>query len=69
MNETNQNKILIPQSITEYDIDSFIKNILDNHSDYSFSDKITMTKAFLINCKYTLEELDDRMFQLTCMKY
>jgi len=56
------------KTISPEEIDIFISEVLNNSVEFSFFDKITMTKEFLIKCKNTIEEKQDRVFQLEARK-
>ena len=56
--KTNNVQDTISETISGKEIDSFISEVLNNHTEFSFFDKITMTKAILIKCKNTIEDLE-----------
>ena len=62
---TNINHIqdTVSETISPEEIDCFISEVLNNYNEFSFFDKITMTKELLIKCRNTIENEQDRVFQ------
>ena len=59
--EINHIQDTVSETILPEEIDIFISEVLNNHTEFSFFDKITMTKELLIKCKNTIEDLENKL--------
>ena len=66
--ETTKIQNTVSETISPKEINIFISEVLNNHTEFSFFDKINMTKEFLIKCKNTIEIEQDKVFQLEARK-